>query len=147
MAPNKDSMNRVTADRGQTFRAIRALWPYMWPSDRPDLKRRVVIAVLALVLGKVITVLTPYTYKWVTDALTAPQSEGGAGVPGFLAVPVLLVVAYGVARVLAMTFNQIRDALFARVGQHAVRWRARRTFVHLHELSLRCHLQRRTGGL
>jgi len=147
MAPNKDSMNRVTADRGQTFRAIRALWPYMWPSDRPDLKRRVVIAVAALVLGKVITVLTPYTYKWVTDALTAPQSEGGAGVPGFVAVPVMLVIAYGVARVLAMTFNQIRDALFARVGQHAVRWMARRTFVHLHELSLRFHLQRRTGGL
>ncbi|WP_018698207.1 ABCB family ABC transporter ATP-binding protein/permease [Amorphus coralli] len=147
MPTKTDPSNRVSADRGQTFRAIRALWPYMWPAERPDLKRRALVALAALILGKLITVLTPYTYKWATDSLTAPRADGGAGVPDFLVVPVFLVIAYGVARVLAMTFNQLRDALFARVGQHAVRWMARRTFVHLHDLSLRFHLQRRTGGL
>ncbi|MDQ0316267.1 ABCB family ABC transporter ATP-binding protein/permease [Amorphus orientalis] len=147
MAPAPQTQRRVTADRGQLGRAILALWPYMWPSDRPDLKRRVLIALTALVLGKVITVLVPYTYKWATDALTAPQSEGGAGAPGFVTVPIMLVLAYGMGRILMMTFNQLRDALFARVGQNAVRWMARRTFVHLHNLSLRFHLKRRTGGL
>ncbi|MEW5422478.1 ABC transporter ATP-binding protein/permease [Amorphus sp. 3PC139-8] len=147
MTSSSDPRKRVTADRGQLLRAIQALWPYMWPSTRPDLKRRVMIAILALVLGKVITVLVPYAYKWATDALTAPQSDGGAGVPGFLSVPIMLVMAYGAGRILMMTFNQVRDALFARVGQHAVRGMAYRTFVHLHDLSLRFHLKRRTGGL
>jgi ATP-binding cassette subfamily B protein len=147
---------RITADKGGTAAALRGLWPYMWPSDRPDLKARVGIAVLALVLAKIITVLVPYTFKWATDALSADEFGAGAvaanaqsgwHVPAFLLAPVMLVVAYGVGRVLAMGFNSLRDALFARVGQHAVRQLGRRTFVHLHALSLRYHLQRRTGGL
>jgi len=126
---------------------LKELWPYIWPSDRADLKVRVLVAFGAMLLAKVITVLVPYTYKWATDALVAPAEEGGLGVPAFVTVPVMLVIAYGVGRVMMMVFNQVRDALFAKVGQHAVRQLAYRTFVHMHRLSLRFHLQRRTGGL
>ncbi|HEX9905581.1 MAG TPA: ABC transporter ATP-binding protein/permease [Propylenella sp.] len=137
---------KVTADRGRTLPTLMNLWPYMWPSDRPDLKVRVLVAVLALVAAKVFTVLVPYTFKWATDVLT-----GQGSVPGYwpllLAAPVVLVVAYNFGRVIATTLNQVRDALFARVGQHAVRRLAYRTFGHLHDLSLRFHLERRTGGL
>ncbi|WP_108659709.1 ABCB family ABC transporter ATP-binding protein/permease [Acuticoccus kandeliae] len=149
--------SQVTADRGETFRAIRRLWPYMWPSDRPDLKARVGLAMALLVVAKIITVLIPYLYKWTTDALTqdefgpaahaAAEKADGWALPAFLVAPVMLVIAFGVGRILLMAFNQLRDALFARVGQHAVRELARKTFIHLHALSLRYHLQRRTGGL
>lgn len=138
---------RISADRGQTMATLKELWPYIWPSDRSDLKVRVLVAFGAMLLAKVITVLVPYTYKWATDALVTPVEEGGLGVPAFLTVPVMLVIAYGVGRVMMMVFNQVRDALFAKVGQHAVRQLAYRTFVHMHRLSLRFHLQRRTGGL
>ena len=118
----------------------------MWPSDRPDLKRRVLVAFLALIAAKVFTVLVPYFFAWATDALTG---EGGAPayVPALVAGPVMLVLAYNAGRIVSTTLNQVRDALFARVGQHAVRQLAYRTFMHLHQLSLRFHLERRTGGL
>ena len=118
----------------------------MWPSDRPDLKARVVVALAFLVLAKVILLTVPYFFKWATNALAG---EGGAPawVPAVLAGPIMLVVAYNVVRVAQLGFNQLRDALFARVGQNAVRALAHRTFVHLHALSLRFHLERRTGGL
>jgi ATP-binding cassette subfamily B protein len=134
-----------------TFRALVSLWPYMWPSDRPDLKWRVVVALVILVAAKVITVLVPYTYKWATDALvtptTAPDGTVSVGLGGALFIPIMLIVAYGVGRILMNVFNNLRDALFAKVGQHAVRQLAYKTFVHVHGLSLRYHLQRRTGGL
>jgi ATP-binding cassette, subfamily B, heavy metal transporter len=122
----------------------------MWPAGRPDLKRRVIVALSILVAAKIITVLVPYTFKWATDALTGgphTPSAGTAGLAVLLAVPVLLVAANGAGRILMSVFNNLRDALFAKVGQHAVRNLAYRTFVHIHELSLRYHLQRRTGGL
>ncbi len=137
----------VSADKGATLGALLNLWPYMWPSDRPDLKRRVALALTALVLAKIVTVLIPYLYKWATDALVPAASGTEALVAVAVATPVLLVVAYGVGRVLNTGFTQLRDALFAKVGQHAVRRLAFRTFVHMHELSLRYHLQRRTGGM
>ncbi|MBN9022253.1 MAG: ABC transporter ATP-binding protein/permease, partial [Rhizobiales bacterium] len=134
-----------------TFRTLVELWPYMWPSDRPDLKWRVVVALVILVAAKIITVLVPYTYKWATDALVQPATgaDGGmtVGIGGALFVPIMLIVAYGVGRILMNLFNNLRDALFAKVGQHAVRQLAYKTFVHVHGLSLRYHLQRRTGGL
>ncbi len=140
---------RVTADRGTLWSTLRALWPYMWPSDRPDLKQRVAVAMAVLVVAKIVTVLVPYTYKWVTDALagTPDGTAARVGIAALLAAPIFLVVAYGVGRVLTSAFTQLRDALFAKVGQHAVRQIAIRTFVHVHQLSLRFHLQRRTGGL
>ncbi len=132
-----------------TFDVLRDLWPYIWPADRPDLKARAVVALMMLVAAKVITVLVPYTYKWTVDALTEPGTLA-AQVPdwlSFLAVPAMLVVAYGGARIMMAAFTQARDALFAKVGQHAVRVLAFKTFEHMHTLSLRFHLQRRTGGL
>ncbi|WP_159590861.1 ABCB family ABC transporter ATP-binding protein/permease [Chelativorans xinjiangense] len=122
------------------------LWPYMWPSDRRDLKFRVVIATVFLVLAKVILVLVPYFYKWATNVLSG-EGTAPAYLPAILAGPLMLVVAYNLVRVVQLGFNQLRDALFASVGQHAVRQLAYRTFVHMHALSLRFHLERRTGGL
>ncbi|WP_122520401.1 ABCB family ABC transporter ATP-binding protein/permease [Pannonibacter phragmitetus] len=119
------------------------LWPYIWPEGRADLKLRVIWAVLALVVAKLVTVVSPYFFAWASDALTGETM----GLPGFLVAPMMLVIAYNAARVLAVAFNQFRDALFARVGQHAVRQLAFITFSHLHRLSLRFHLSRRTGGL
>ncbi|MHA1189463.1 MAG: ABCB family ABC transporter ATP-binding protein/permease, partial [Alphaproteobacteria bacterium] len=144
--PSQAKKAVITADRGSTATTIRNLWPYMWPSDRPDLKRRVMVAFLALVAAKIITVLVPYFFKWATDMLTG-QGDSPAILPAFLAAPLMLVIAYGVGRMLMVAFNQLRDALFARVGQHAVRQLAARTFIHIHSLSLRFHLARRTGGL
>lgn len=136
----------VSGDKGQSASTIRNLWPYMWPSDRPDLKRRVSWAMAVLILAKVITVLVPYFYKWATDAL---NSEGALPdwLPSILLAPVMLVIAYNFGRVMVVGFNNLRDAAFASVGQHAVRRLASIVFHHMHSLSLRYHLARRTGGL
>ncbi len=134
----------VTADEGKTLETLRNLWPHLWPADRPELKRAVILALAALILGKVLTVFLPFVYKWSTDLLAGGPAPEKAQL---LAVPVLLVVAWGVVRIASVGFNQLRDALFAGVGQHAVRGLATQTFRHLHALSLRYHLTRRTGGL
>ncbi|WP_420410011.1 ABCB family ABC transporter ATP-binding protein/permease [Hoeflea sp.] len=136
----------VSADQGNPLGTLKNLWPYMWPSDRPDLKGRVVWATLFLLLSKVVLITVPYFFKWATDALNGELATPG-WLPMALATPVLLVIAYNVVRLVQWGFNQLRDALFARVGQHAVRQLAYKTFVHMHELSLRFHLERRTGGL
>jgi len=137
---------KVTADSGRAFSTILNLWPYMWPSDRPDLKVRVAVAFLALLAAKVVTVLVPYSYKWAVDTLTGEAGTPGS-VPLIIAAPIALVLAYNLGRMVASGFTQLRDGFFARVGLHAVRQLAYRTFVHLHGLSLRFHLERRTGGL
>ncbi len=136
----------VSADSGATVSTLRNLWPFMWPAGRPDLKRRVAIAFIVLVLAKIITVLVPYFYKWATDALTG-EGTGPAWLPIWLVAPVMLVIAYNVGRVMMVALTQIRDAFFASVGQHAVRQLATIVFRHIHTLSLRYHLERRTGGL
>ncbi|MBA4783359.1 MAG: ABC transporter ATP-binding protein/permease [Rhizobiales bacterium] len=141
----KPAAPKVRADGGD-FETIKNLWPYIWPADRKDLQWRVATAMVYLIVGKIITVLTPYTFKWVTDALVGNDQVPGY-LPAWFVVPVVLVIAYGLTRILAMVFNQIRDAYFAEVGQHAVRRLSQRTFRHMHNLSLRFHLQRRTGGL
>ncbi len=129
---------------------LRELAPYVWPADRPDLRLRVVFALLALVVAKAITLTVPIAYKAIVDLLTGEASAGeiaGISALGFAAGPAMLIVAYGVARVLMVLFAQFRDVWFTVVAQHAVRELANRTFRHLHELSLRFHLERRTGGL
>jgi len=136
----------VSADSGSLFKTLFNLWPYMWPTGRADLKARVVWATVFLVVAKFVLIGVPYFFKWATDAL----SSDGAAVPllpAFLLAPVMLVVAYNVVRIVQLGLNQLRDSLFARVGQHAVRQLAFKTFVHMHDLSLRFHLERRTGGL
>ncbi len=134
------------ADTGTTFQTLRNLWPYMYPADRPDLRWRVTWATLLLVIAKLVLVAGPYFFKWATDAL-AGTGQYHPPLPDILLAPIALVIAYNFLRLVQLGFNQLRDALFARVGQHAVRQLAFRTFVHMHQLSLRFHLERRTGGL
>ena len=136
----------VSADSGTMLDTLRNLWPYMWPADRADLKMRVVWATVFLVIAKLVLVLVPYFFKWATDALTG-ELQPADYIPLVLVGPVMLVLAYNVVRIVQLGFNQLRDALFARVGQHAVRQLGYKTFVHMHNLSLRFHLERRTGGL
>ena len=129
---------------------LRELFPYVWPANRPDLRWRVVIALAALVVAKAITLAVPIAYKAVVDLLTGEASASeiaGLSALGLAAVPAMLIIAYGVGRVLMVLFAQFRDVWFTVVAQHAVRELANRTFRHLHALSLRFHLERRTGGL
>jgi len=140
----------VLQARSGHFAVLRELLPYVWPADRPDLRWRVVFALLALVAAKAITLAVPIAYKQVVDWLTGHAS--GAGVAnvsaiGLAALPAMLIIAYGVGRVLMVLFAQFRDIWFTVVAQHAVRELAIKTFRHLHALSLRFHLERRTGGL
>jgi ATP-binding cassette subfamily B protein len=131
---------------------LRELLPYIWPDDRPDLRWRVVFALGALIIAKAITLLVPIAYKQIVDLLTGQGSAGGSAAGGttmlgLAMLPVMLIIAYGAGRVLMVLFAQFRDIWFTVVAQHAVRELAKKTFRHLHELSLRFHLERRTGGL
>ena len=126
------------------------LWPYIWPGDRVDLKMRVVWSVVLLLVAKFATLSVPFTFKWAIDALTG---AGTAPVQAsnwplwLIASPLIMTVSYGAIRVLMAVLTQWRDGIFARVAMHAVRKLAFLTFVHMHELSLRFHLERKTGGL
>ncbi len=120
--------------------AIESLLPYLWPRGEPALRARVVVALAFLITAKIANVYVPILYKRAIDAL-----DGHAG-PA-LVVPLGLIVAYGTARILSLLFAELRDAVFARVGQRAIRTVALGVFRHLHALSLRFHLERQTGGL
>jgi ATP-binding cassette, subfamily B, heavy metal transporter len=126
------------------------LWPYIWPSDRADLKMRVVWSMVLLLIAKLATLSVPFTFKWATDALTgadtAPVAASNWKV-WLIASPLIMTASYGAMRVLMAVLTQWRDGIFARVAMHAVRKLAYITFVHMHELSLRFHLERKTGGL
>ncbi len=137
-----NAANLVSGD-GDQWSTLRSLLPYLWPEGRTDLKVRVVLSMIALIVSKIITVWTPYAFKYATDALTA------SGNPAAIAfsVPFFLILAYGFGRIMMVALAQLRDAIFAEVGQRAVRELAIRTFRHLHALSLKFHLERRTGGL
>jgi ATP-binding cassette subfamily B protein len=145
-----ESESRITAARGALLATIIRLWPYIWPSDRADLKTRVVGSLLLLLAAKLATVAVPFTFKWATDALAGQGSAPIAASDWLLwvvAAPVAMTIAYGGMRILMAALTQLRDGLFAKVAMHAVRRLAYRTFVHMHELSLRFHLERKTGGL
>ena len=129
------------------LRVLRELAPYIWPKGRPDLRMRVVWALGALIVAKAITLTVPVAYKAIVDLLTGEASGAEITALGFAASPIFLIIAYGVGRVLMVLFAQFRDVWFTIVAQNAVRQLAYRTFRHLHELSLRFHLERRTGGL
>lgn len=138
----------VSAESGGFVSTFRALWPYLWPKDRADLQRRVIIAFVLLVVGRVILIGVPFAFKYATDALTAGTASAASLNWGWIAAaPLLLVAIYGVMRVGSAAFIQLRDAVFAPVFMHAVRKLANQTFGHLHFLSLRFHLERKTGGL
>jgi ABC-type transport system involved in Fe-S cluster assembly fused permease/ATPase subunit len=143
-------MRRTSAVHGSSpggetsqWQTMKRLLPYLWPAGRLDLKIRVIIALVLLVGSKLVTVVTPYAFKAATDALA--QKDGA--MIALLAVPVFMVLAYGVGRILMVVFAQLRDAIFSKVGQRAVRELSYATFRHLHQLSLSFHLGRRTGAL
>jgi len=128
------------------LRTIRKVIPYLWPKGQAWVKWRVVIALGFLALSKVVSVATPFFYKGAVDAL-APEGGTNETVFALVAGAVGLTVAYGVARLTTVGFQQLRDAVFARVGQRALRRLALETFRHMHALSLRYHITRKTGGL
>jgi ABC-type multidrug transport system fused ATPase/permease subunit len=122
------------------------LWPYIWPADRRDLKLRVLYALVLLLVAKFVTIAVPYSFKWATDALTG-EGARDVSLPAILAGPIALTILYGVLRAGMALLTQGRDALFAAVAMNAVRRLANDVFVHMHALSLRFHLERKTGGL
>ena len=136
----------ISADSSNPLNTIINLWPYMWPAGRMDLKMRVVWATVFLLVSKFFLLLVPYFFKWSVDALNGKLDMQGI-LPAFLVGAIALIVATNLTRLIQLGLNQLRDALFASVGQYAVRQLAYRTFVHMHELSLRFHLERKTGGL
>ncbi|MBL8565257.1 MAG: ABC transporter ATP-binding protein/permease [Hyphomicrobiaceae bacterium] len=138
------------ADRplsGNHWQVFSGLLPFVWPEGRPDLRLRVVLAFVVLVVAKIVTVLVPVLFKEATDWLTANGPANAEPARQLALGAIGLIAAYGVGRVLMMVLNQIRDLFFTRVGQHAARELNIRTFRHLHQMSLRFHLERRTGGL
>src|SRR5262245_10858100 len=146
--PDTATRPRVSGDRGALLTTLIHLWPYIWPSDRRDLKWRIALASALLFLAKLATMAVPFTFKWATDALAAPQSVSQASwIAWAIATPVVLTLAYGGTRVLMALLTQLRDGVFAKVAMHAVRRLALITFEHMHLLSLRFHLERKTGGL
>ena len=153
-AGKRESTGRVSADRGALLTTLAHLWPYIWPSDRADLKLRVIGAIVLLVAAKLATIAVPFTFKWAADAL-AGQAGGHGGAPvaadswlvWVIAAPIAMTIAYAGMRILMAVLTQMRDGLFAKVAMHAVRRLALITFEHMHKLSLRFHLERKTGGL
>jgi len=123
------------------LRTLKEMLPYLWPAGEPGLRRRVVLAMVLLAGAKATTVTVPVILRDAVDALSLPAGEI------LLTLPIALLLAYGAARILARGFGELRDAVFAKVAQHAIRLVALRTFRHLHALSLRFHLERQTGGL
>ncbi|MEQ9364970.1 MAG: ABC transporter ATP-binding protein/permease [Leptospirales bacterium] len=157
MSPPRTSprFNAADSSRRSHWGTLATLGRYLWPRGRLDLRIRVVLAVLALILAKVVNVVVPYLYKLAVDALTGetgakPVTEAASGAADetlLIIVPITIILAYGGARVLSQAFGELRDLIFIKVGQHSQRSIALDTFRHLHGLSLGFHLERQTGGL
>jgi ATP-binding cassette subfamily B protein len=135
-AASSAAKSRPTGD----LRVFRLLGPYLWPKGAPELRLRVVLAMAALIVAKLANITIPIFYGRAVDALS-----GKAG--SLVVIPVGLIAAYGLARVSGLAFNEVRNALFEKVAQRAIRQVALAVFRHLHSLSLRFHLDRQTGGL
>jgi ABC-type transport system involved in Fe-S cluster assembly fused permease/ATPase subunit len=128
-------------ERASGMRTLRKMIPYLWPDDKPWVKRRVVWSMVALVMSKLVATSTPFLSGWVVDVLADERvSVWTLGAIG-------LAMAYGLARLMNVGFQQLRDAIFAPVAQRALRTLALETFKHIHQLSMRYHITRKTGGL
>ena len=136
--PVKDGVPKLGWAR--TWAVLKVVGLYLWPEGERGLRTRVVVAMGLLIAAKVTNVYVPVLYKHAVDALGEPTTQA-------IAVPMVLILAYGVARILAQTLGELRDAIFAPVSQRAIRNIALKVFDHLHALSLRYHLERQTGGL
>jgi len=149
-APSPSAPPTSSFEQATLFGTLRHLWPYIWPGDRADLRMRVVWSMVLLLVAKFATLAVPFTFKWATDALTGADSapvQSSNWTLWLIASPLIMTLSYGAVRVLMAVLTQWRDGVFAHVAMHAVRKLAYRTFVHMHELSLRFHLERKTGGL
>ncbi len=131
----------AAAERQSSIRVLRKVAPYLWPRNMAWVRRRVIWAMVALVVSKLVSVATPLFYRDAVDALA------GEGAPMLALGAISLTIAYGVARLMNVGFQQLRDAIFARVAQRALRMLALETFQHIHRLSMRYHITRKTGGL
>jgi ATP-binding cassette subfamily B protein len=150
--PDREKMMRrstatsadIPAHPASGMATLRRVAPYLWPDGQPWVKRRVVLALVFLLAAKLVSVTTPWLYKLAVDSLSGDAPDTGM-ILGLGAAG--LVVAYGLARLGAVVFGEMRDAVFVRVGQRAIRRLAIETFTHIHRLSLRYHITRKTGGL
>lgn len=136
MSPPSNAAPRPSRPAGLT---LSRLLPYLWPRNDPGLRLRVIAVLLLMVLAKVVTIAVPWLYSRIIDHLSRPDSV--------VTVPVLLIVGYGLVRIMSSAFNELRDMVFAPVRYRVARDAAMRSFVHMHELSLRFHMDRRTGGV
>ena len=132
-------------ERKSGWRTIRKVLPYLWPEDQPWVKRSVVFSMVALILSKIVAVANPFFFKAAVDSLSGQGDLNAGWTLGLAAVG--LTVAYGVARLMNVGLQQLRDVFFAAVGQRALRMLALETFEHIHALSMRYHITRKTGGL
>ncbi|WP_146587769.1 ABCB family ABC transporter ATP-binding protein/permease [Puniceibacterium confluentis] len=139
-APEPETAELAREERASGWRTIRRVAPYLWPADAPWVRHRVTLSLVLLLVAKLIAVGTPLLYKAAVDTL-------GGEVPDLALGAIGLTVAYGMARLMTVGFQQLRDGIFARVGQRALRALALETFSHIHHLSMRYHITRRTGGL
>ena len=136
----RDHATPADSPRRNDWQTIKTLAPYLWPAGEAALRLRVVLAMIFLAAAKGASVAVPYVYKQAIDALDVKQGA-------VIAVPIMILVAYGIARVLSQALGELRDAVFAKVAQRAIRQAGLKTFRHLHRLSLRFHLDRKTGGV
>ena len=119
------------------------LIPFLWPENRKDLRLRVVVSIICMILAKVASVYTPLILGKSVDSL----NDLSNGINLFILIPIALIISYGIARVASLLFGEMRDAFFSKVSQHAIRDVTLTIFKHLHSLSLQFHLTRQTGGL
>jgi ABC-type transport system involved in Fe-S cluster assembly fused permease/ATPase subunit len=122
------------------FRVLASLLPYLWPKNEIGIKVRVVLAISFLIISKIVIVFVPLFYKEAVDSIANDTEK-------LISIPFFMIIAYGVSRIIASTFNELKEATFAKVGQRALRMTAIKMFIHLHSLSLKFHLDRKTGGL
>lgn len=142
MSVDKEMIEKTAPKQHSQWHTLATLVPYLWPKGEGEIKLRVMLAMLALACAKITNVYMPLLYKKAVDALTVVPAEGL-----LLAVPTALLLGYGGARVMTVLFQELREALFAKVTQRAMRRVALETFQHLHALSMRFHITRQTGGL
>ena len=144
-APTTATTADIAKAPASGWQTMKRVAPYLWPKDEVWVKRRVVLALVMLLVSKIVSVCTPYIYKKAIDALTNHASLSAA--TPLLLGAVALTVVYGLFRMGTVFFGEMRDWIFVRVGQRALRKLAFETFTHIHRLSLRYHITRKTGGL
>ena len=141
--PDTAPVSPSHGENGNLWKTCALLLPFFWPVERKDLKARVVVAVVSLVLAKLANLTVPLILGWAVDTLS--NLEGQMDL--LFGIPIAALAAYGLSRLSYIVFNEIRDAVFSKVSQHAVRQVAIKVFNHLHALSIRFHLERKTGAL